>query len=152
MTAVWELVELSPTETLVMLALADHCDDFGGKCYPSIARVAKKARLERRATQAIIRRLEKKGFLTVDRKGLQDGESTNRYQLHVGVQQIHPRGARHDAKGCTPRHLGVHAGAPESSLTIKESSGEDALQRSREKAREGLAKIHETLKTAYKRM
>jgi len=127
MSQVWDLLDLSQSETLVMLALADHADDYG-KCWPSIARVAKKARLQRRATQAVIRRLERKGFLSVDRKGLRDGGSTSHYQLHVGVHEIHPRGARNDTEGCIKRQEGVHVAAPESSLTIKNHQSEEAFK------------------------
>ena len=119
MSQVWELVELSQSETLVLLALADHADDTG-RCWPSIARVARKARLQRRGTQAIIRRLENKGFIKVSRPGIGDGASTNIYQLCLGVHEIHPTGAPDDTKGCTPRPGGVHRHAPESSVNHQE--------------------------------
>lgn len=56
MTAVWEDEQLDPTETLVMLAMADWSNDHG-KCWPSLPQLMKKTRLSERGLREIIRRL-----------------------------------------------------------------------------------------------
>lgn len=66
MSAVWERADLTQSQTLVALAIADHADDEG-HCYPSIDRIALKARIKRRQTQAVIRQLEDLGLLRVER-------------------------------------------------------------------------------------
>ncbi len=44
MTEVWAEAQVKPHELLVLLCLADHADDYGDSCYPSIARLAKRTR------------------------------------------------------------------------------------------------------------
>jgi hypothetical protein len=62
----WVLNE-SPLEhrgdLLVLLVLADHAHDDGGGAYPSVATIAKKARLTRRGTQLALRRLTDGGAI-----------------------------------------------------------------------------------------
>ena len=41
MTLVWDMEQLNPTDTLVLLALADNASDEGN-CFPSIGTIAKK--------------------------------------------------------------------------------------------------------------
>lgn len=120
MSAVWELADLSQSETLVLLALADHAND-DGLCWPSIAGLAQKARLERRATQYVMKRLEKRGLLQISR-GTGKGH-TSRYRLNLKGAENAP----FQNKGCNQTTQRVHlealkgatAIAPESSLTIK---------------------------------
>lgn len=109
MTKVWEDGPEDRTETLVLLALADRANDDGGSCFPSIADVAQRSRLTRRGTQKVIRRLEDKGFLTVDENSGPGG--TNNYQLHpaqlegrtecTGGERDSPGGEPDDEKGRT---------------------------------------------------
>jgi hypothetical protein len=64
MSAVFENRELGPTERLIMLALADHCDDEG-RCYPSIARLCQRTGLSERAVQINTRKLVEAGYIRI---------------------------------------------------------------------------------------
>jgi hypothetical protein len=85
MTAVWERIDLTSTQKLVLLALADWANDEG-LCWPSIDRVAVKASLKRRAVQMTIRSLEEFGFL---RREELVGRG-NKYWVNIPVQNMHP--------------------------------------------------------------
>jgi len=85
MTAVWDREDLSSTQKLVLLSLADWANDEG-LCWPSIERVAKKSSLKKRAVQLAIRSLEEMQFI---RREEVIGKG-NRYWIHIPVQQMHP--------------------------------------------------------------
>lgn len=72
MAAVWEIEGIDSSECLVLMALADHADDRG-RCYPSIARLAKRTKLSDRGVQKVIARLIEKGFVTVTPSAGQGG-------------------------------------------------------------------------------
>lgn len=57
MSMVWEL-DLSHDQRIVLLALADHADDDGYNCYPSIAYTAWKCGYSERSIQRILRKLQ----------------------------------------------------------------------------------------------
>lgn len=57
-----------PTETLLLLALADHANDEG-VCWPSIDRLAQRARVSERQAQRLIGKLIDDGRLEADRRG-----------------------------------------------------------------------------------
>ncbi len=52
-----------PADQLVLLAIADRCDDDGHEAYPSIATLVKKTRLSRRTVIRSIDRLRREGLL-----------------------------------------------------------------------------------------
>jgi len=81
MTWVWEHSTHKEGSLLVLLAIADIADDEG-KAWPSIARIAAKARLSERQTQYILRRLETSGELSVDRGG--GRHHTNVFWVNIG--------------------------------------------------------------------
>lgn len=86
MTAVWERTDLSSTQKLVLLALADWANDEG-LCWPSINRLAVKASMAGRSIQRIIRELEDAGFVRRDEvtgKG-------NKYWILSPLTDCHPR-------------------------------------------------------------
>lgn len=66
MTKVWESSKAEGGALLVMLALADWCNDEG-ICWPSITKLAEKSRLSERQTQYVLRSLESDGELYVER-------------------------------------------------------------------------------------
>jgi DNA-binding IscR family transcriptional regulator len=85
MSAVWDRDDLSSTQKLVLLALADWANDEG-LCWPSISRLAEKASLTGRAVQKTIRGLEELQFIRRDEvigKG-------NRYWILIPLNNIHP--------------------------------------------------------------
>ena len=64
-TAAFDGGRLTCDGGVMLLALADHCDD-AGTCYPSMERLGRKCRVEPRSARRIIRRLEEGGWITVD--------------------------------------------------------------------------------------
>lgn len=66
MTWVFEQDELKGNHKLVMLALADFCDDQG-LCWPSVGRIAKKSSISERSVQRILGDLVDQGWLGVNR-------------------------------------------------------------------------------------
>lgn len=86
MSAVWERSDISSTQKLVMLALADWAND-DGLCWPSIDRLAQKTGMAGRSVQRIIRDLEQVGLVKRDEvvgKG-------NRYWILTPLTDCHPR-------------------------------------------------------------
>jgi hypothetical protein len=85
MTAVWDREDLSSTQKLVLLSLADWANDEG-LCWPSIDRLAIKTSMAGRSVQRIIRDLESMGFVKRD-EVLGKG---NRYWISIPLTQCHP--------------------------------------------------------------
>ena len=67
MAAVFDLPDMGPTHRLIMLALADHADD-AGRCYPSLARLARRTGLTDRAIRTNLRQLEYAGQIRVEKQ------------------------------------------------------------------------------------
>lgn len=109
MTAVWDREDLSSTQKLVLLSLADWANDEG-LCWPSIERVAKKSSLKKRAVQLAIRSLEEMKFI---RREEVIGKG-NRYWIQIPVQQMHPC-----TKDTPPVHQMHETGAPDAPNTPK---------------------------------
>lgn len=79
MSEVWAHADSEGGELLVLLALADFANDDGW-CFPSVATIAAKARLQERQTRILIRRLEMKGLvLCPSTKG--GAGNSNRYRV-----------------------------------------------------------------------
>lgn len=130
MSWVWDNGPASGAERLVLLALADFCDD-AGRCWPSMARIAAKGCVTERGAQKIIRRLEAEGWVKIATGGGRHG--CNEYQLTIGnpeletVNHVRPeRGSPRTGEQKprtrvqeTPNH-----GSPEPSGTIIEPSEE----------------------------
>jgi DNA-binding transcriptional ArsR family regulator len=91
MTEVWKL-DLPATETLVLLAIADHANDPDGLAWPSVWTVACKARLSERQAQRVLRKLRDAGLLEVVERGGKSGlqRDTTVYRLRLD------RGTRFD--------------------------------------------------------
>lgn len=65
LSAVWDRGPEDKGELLVLLALADYCND-DGECWPSIPAVARKARMSDRGVQKICARLAEQGWLRIE--------------------------------------------------------------------------------------
>lgn len=65
MTLVWDRFPEGGSKQVVMLALADWCNDDGGSLYPSIEAVAGKARLSDKQARRIMHELQDEGYLVV---------------------------------------------------------------------------------------
>lgn len=112
MTNVWDNFPGSGSELLVMLALADWCNDEGGSLHPSIAGIAKKIRTSESQARRLVHGLIEAGWLQVigNENGGAPG-ATRQYRLNVkrltetGV--VGARGSA-DARGSTGARDGSH--------------------------------------------
>lgn len=92
MSAVWDHSCETHTQKLVLLALADNANDEG-KCWPSIATIARKCQL---AERSVYRQLSRLGELNLLKYSSGGGNKSNRYTLRLtpdtksGVQTVHP--------------------------------------------------------------
>lgn len=122
MSLVWENGPMKQTERFVLLALADYANG-NGECYPSIAGICRKTAMSERGVQAILRRLEADGWVTIS-----TGNGRKNCNQYVFSDKINPAGdapleeetpqmdARNPADGC----INPAGDAPEPSLTIIE--------------------------------
>ena len=83
MTRVWDNGPDNQGELLVLLALADFADD-AGNCWPSLATIAKKARIQERSARRIVRRLEDAGYLQTVVGGGRHG--CNQYRVNPDIK------------------------------------------------------------------
>jgi|SRR3989304_5016937 len=92
MSAIWDNAPHAEGELLVLLALADFCND-GGVCWPSIPQIARKARLTERQTFKVIRALENAGTISVSRGGGRGRVNTykvNKFHPSSVLESINP--------------------------------------------------------------
>jgi uncharacterized phage protein (TIGR02220 family) len=84
MSVVWGCQELSGSEKLAMLAMADWCNDKGDSLYPSMPSIAKKINAGECWTRRLIHGLIDKGFLIVvgNHNGGSKG-STRQYKVSI---------------------------------------------------------------------
>ena len=123
MTAVWQM-QLSHTDKLVLLALADNASDEG-VCWPSVPTLMRKTCLSRRGVQAAVARLQAEGHLG---RVFRDGRSTNYLIKSIcgGPETVPAHAVRPPARNMRPtRAYGAptpaHAVRPEPSYrTIRE--------------------------------
>lgn len=100
----WALDEAeveSPLDALVLIALADEADDDGGSCYPSMRRIAGRARVSTNTVRAHLASLENLGLVVVDRPKKQGRGHHNRYQLALPqrVKELDPSPSERVEKG-----------------------------------------------------
>ena len=69
MTLVWDVRWPTQNHLLVMLKLADHANDDGGKVWPAVATIAKQAQCSERTVQNVLKALRDCGLATVERNG-----------------------------------------------------------------------------------
>jgi hypothetical protein len=113
MGAIFDL-DISAPEKLVLLAMADHAQDDGTKCWPSISRIAEKSSTTPRGVQKIIRRLERAGFLKhIGRHP----KGTNEYQIILARGEHGSVGE--PGSGVNLETKRGERGSPESLRTVK---------------------------------
>ena len=119
-------------ELLIELALADFADD-DGRCWPSVATIAWKARCSERHVQRTIRGLIEAGRLEVEYGAGPHGVSVYTFKLS-GVTQRHPfddLGVTTGTEGVTPAtprgDILVSEMSPDPSITINDPSKEPSL-------------------------
>lgn len=151
MASVFEARGITPTQKLVLLALADHANDDGRSIYPSTETVCKKTNLSERSVRSTIGGLRNAGILVIVKPAT--ANFPNEYAINfsalaaydrAGVQDVHPsRGAANAPQGCTTCTSGVQdvhpRGAPRApkpsinhQLTINESRAAKKTQRERD--------------------
>jgi hypothetical protein len=112
-------------DLLVLLVLADHAHDDGTSAYPSVEKIARKARLTRRGTQVALRRLERVGAIEPAGKGPR-GTTAYRVVMPTRGELTAPRtdcaGEVTDARGRTERPGGAKGSSPEPSFNRPEPS------------------------------
>lgn len=96
MNWVWSsLKALNPSQTLLMLALADHVDE-DGVCWPSQALLSEKGRMDARSVRRNLTTLAGLGLVVVERTSRTRGESLNRYRLDLSLEYVRDEdGAAH---------------------------------------------------------
>lgn len=135
MTIVWDGFPGGGSELLALLALADWSDDEG-RCWPSIAAIAKKTRLSRSQTQRTVHGLIDAGYVAVtgNETGGAPG-STRQYRVVLskltGRTDATPTGSAHatgsvGATGSTHAQDGSHGctqtGSAHATQTVSEPS------------------------------
>jgi hypothetical protein len=126
----WAFATEQPTlgTRLVLLALADHAgrrgDDEKMVAWPSVATLARKARLSKRATQYALRSLAEMGLIE---QADYSPKGTAIYELRMGVQNLHPTHSGGEASFTG----GVQPASPEPSIepSVEEVSIEPSSSR-----------------------
>lgn len=129
MSVVWG-IPMTPTQKLVLLALADNCNDMG-ECYPSILTICEKSGLSERGVQGAISEMEKMGLVN---RFMRKGRSTLYTITPAGYappQEVHPAPrAPAPAPDAPPPPQEVHpTPAPRAPITVNEPSIEPSLNR-----------------------
>lgn len=83
MTLVWDVRWPTQNHLLVMLKLADHANDDGGKVWPAVATIALQAQCSERTVQNVLKALRDCGLATVTRPG--GGSQPTVYALNVDL-------------------------------------------------------------------
>ena len=124
MAQVFDAGPTDKSERLVMLALADFCNDEG-ECWPAVASIARKAAMTERGARKILRRLEESGWLKTDVGNGRGGCSQYRISLPENPEPRSPRNpVPPEQERINPEHgsLNPEPRSPEPSRTIKEPS------------------------------
>lgn len=85
---VWDGYPGGGTELLALLALADWSDDQG-RCWPSMASIARKIRLSEKQARRAVHAITKAGYLSVT-DNLQGGATSRRYQINLSMLSTPP--------------------------------------------------------------
>jgi hypothetical protein len=114
--------DITSSEKLVLLAMADHADDAGKSCFPSITRIAHKSSMTRRGVQKVLRRLEDKGRI---RAIGHRADGTVEYAITLQGGEPYSRGEHgsrrtRDAGGANQSAKQGEPCSPESSTTVIE--------------------------------
>ena len=133
MSVVWG-IPMTPTQKLVLLALADNCNDMG-ECYPSILTICEKSGLSERGVQGAISEMEKMGLVN---RFMRKGRSTLYTITPAGYappQEVHPAPrAPAPAPDAPPPPQEVHpTPAPRAPITVNEPSIEPSRNRNKNK-------------------
>lgn len=82
MSLVWDYFNIGGSEKLVMLAMADWCNDKGGSLYPSISAIAKKTCISESQARRVLHSLINKGYILVVGNSMGGAQNmTRHYQI-----------------------------------------------------------------------
>jgi DNA-binding MarR family transcriptional regulator len=87
---------LNLCDFLVLLALADHANDAGGDCWPSVKTIAAEMRIGKRSVIRSLQKLETDGWITVEKRGKDHRANSYRIaleKLKIGAAQTPEIGA-----------------------------------------------------------
>lgn len=70
---------------LILLKLVDEARDDGGRCFPSVQRIADAAQCSRRHVQRLLRKFERVGLVSVEAEGGAGRGDTTEYRLNVAL-------------------------------------------------------------------
>lgn len=154
--AMWARRDLTSTEKVVAVRLADHANPDGGRAYPSVGRLAKDCGLTDRAVQKVLHRLIDKGVIV--RIGVHPKWRTMQYQVILTPNEVHPEqgsppndvpveGEPDDARGRTTDTQTVN----EPSGTVRPSDDEIEAEADRRLAEAVAAGKVRTSKRRYRR-
>jgi hypothetical protein len=130
------LTHLTPSETLVLVALADNASDDRRLAWPSMASICRRSRLSRRGAQKILRRLEERGLIDIATGGQHEGANlTNHYRLRFtydgermetadklstgGANGVRPGGRTGFAPGANGVRPGGERGSPRGANRVR---------------------------------
>lgn len=83
MSLVWDIRWPTQNHLLVMLKLADHANDDGGRVFPSVATIAAQAQCSERTVQNVLKAFRDCGLASVVKQG--SGSTPNLYELNVDL-------------------------------------------------------------------
>lgn len=141
MSAIWQHSPAKGTALLLLLSIADHCNDQG-VAWPGVESLARKCRMSPRNVRYLLRQLETKGLLVTERRDgrthlfripyPKGGKPTAPLQPTAGGKPTAPRGEGHCKGGGKPT-------SAESSLnhqgTITTSRGTESDQPPKQRAK-----------------
>ena len=90
MNWVWKHSSHGDTGLLLMLAIADHCNEDGGGAYPSIKALAEKARVSTRTVKRQLQLLEESGELIIERNAGPKGVNLYQVTFQRGGDNLSP--------------------------------------------------------------
>lgn len=128
--AVWVHSQARKTDLLVLLALADNADEDRWIAWPSVATIARKARVGERTAQRALRRLEEQGEVSVVKPGgrTSEGNRATVYRIELeGRQSGTPGVSAASAGGDSGSRNGVAPVTPQPSRNRQEPSGVEGI-------------------------
>ena len=76
-----QIDELTASQKLVLVVLADHHNGRSGQCTPSMARIGARSGLTERAARLAVRDLENLGLVVTHKRSDKSGQTSNQYDL-----------------------------------------------------------------------
>lgn len=91
----FESGDLTPTEGLILLALAHFHNAKTGRCDPSYKRIAERVRKDRGTVIRAVKSLSEKGIVDPVKRTGRKGSMTTQFELEGVAQLCHPGGVAH---------------------------------------------------------